>query len=56
MIPVDEYGFLGLKDASALPELQREGIFVAGACESPKDIESTIAQAQAVSSAVISEA
>ncbi|MHC4739109.1 MAG: FAD-dependent oxidoreductase [Planctomycetota bacterium] len=56
LIPVDEYGFLGLKDASALPELQREGIFVAGVCESPKDIESTIAQAQAVSAAIISEA
>lgn len=56
LIPVDEYGFLGLKDASGLPELQRKGIFVAGACESPKDIESTIAQAQAVSVAIIGEA
>jgi len=56
LIPVDEYGFLGLKDASGLPELQRKGIFVAGACESPKDIESTIAQAQAVSAAIIGEA
>ncbi|MHC4395130.1 MAG: FAD-dependent oxidoreductase [Planctomycetota bacterium] len=56
LVPVDEYGFLGFKDASALPGLQKKGIFVAGACESPKDIESTIAQAQAVSAAVISEA
>jgi heterodisulfide reductase subunit A len=52
--PVDEQGFFGLKGASALPALQREGIFVAGACESPKDIQSCMAQAEAVSAAVIS--
>jgi len=55
LIPVDEQGFFGLKDASPMPALQREGIFVAGACESPKDIQSCMAQAEAVSAAVISE-
>ncbi len=52
LVPVDEHGFLGIKGASCLPSLQREGIFVAGACESPKDIESCIRQAAAVSAAV----
>jgi len=52
MVPVDEQGFFGFKGASCLPSLQREGIFAAGACESPKDIESCIRQAAAVSAAV----
>ena len=56
LVPVDEQGFFGLKNASPLPALQREGIFVAGACESPKDIQSCMAQAEAVSAAVIGEA
>jgi heterodisulfide reductase subunit A len=55
-VPVDERGFFGLKNASALPALQQEGIFVAGACESPKDIQSCMREAEAVSAAVISEA
>ncbi|MFC1635338.1 NAD(P)-binding protein [Planctomycetota bacterium] len=54
LVPVNEQGFFGLKGASALPSLQREGIFVAGACESPKDIQSCMAQAEAVSAAIIS--
>jgi heterodisulfide reductase subunit A len=53
LIPLDRYGFFGFKNAGPLPELQREGIFVAGACESPKDIESSIAQAEAVCSAIL---
>jgi heterodisulfide reductase subunit A len=53
LVPVDEQGFFGLKSASPLPALQREGIFAVGACESPKDIESCMAQAEAASAAVI---
>lgn len=53
LVPVDEQGFFGFKNASSLPALQQEGIFVAGACESPKDIKSCMAQAEAVSAAVI---
>jgi len=53
-IAVDGQGFLGLKGPSALPEVQRQGIYVAGACESPKDIPCSIAQARAVSAAVLS--
>lgn len=56
LIPVDEQGFFGFKSASPLPALQQEGIFVAGACESPKDIQSCMAQAEAVSAAVLGEA
>jgi heterodisulfide reductase subunit A len=52
-VPIDEQGFFGFKNASALPELQQQGIFVAGTCESPKDIKSCMAQAEAVSTAII---
>lgn len=52
-VPVDEQGFFGFKNASPLPALQQEGIFVAGTCESPKDIKSCMAQAEAVSAAII---
>ena len=55
LVPLDEQGFFGLKGAAALPALQREGIFVAGACESPKDIQSCMAQAEMVSAAVLSD-
>jgi len=55
LVPTDEAGFVGLKGAGALAELQRKGIFVVGAAESPKDIASSMAQAQAVSAVVISE-
>lgn len=55
-VPVDEHGFFGFKGASALPGLQREGVFVAGACESPKDIAGCMREAAAVSAAVISGA
>jgi len=56
LVPLDEQGFVGFKTASSLPALGREGIFVAGACESPKDIQSCIAQAEAVSAALLGEA
>jgi len=52
-LPLDEYGFFGLKGASALPDLQQRGIYVAGACEAPRDIAGTIAQAEAVAGAVL---
>ena len=55
LVPVDEQGFFGLKSATCMPTLQREGVFTAGACESPKDIESCIVQAEAVSAAIIAE-
>jgi heterodisulfide reductase subunit A len=54
LVPLDEQGFFGLKGASALPALQREGMYVAGACESPKDIQSCMTQAEMVSAAIIS--
>lgn len=50
----DEQGFFGVKGASALPDLRREGVYVVGACESPKDMAGCIAQSEAVSTAVLS--
>ncbi len=55
-IPIDEQGFFGLKNADAQPDLQRRGIYVAGASESPKDIAGSIAQAQAVSAMILAAA
>ncbi|MHC4124243.1 MAG: FAD-dependent oxidoreductase [Planctomycetota bacterium] len=55
LLPVDEQGFLGFKNTCPLPALERGGIFAVGACEGPKDIESCMAQAEAVSAAIISE-
>ena len=52
LVPLDEQGFFGFKNASALPALQQDGIFVAGACESPKDIKSCMAQAKAISAVI----
>ncbi len=54
-VPLDEQGFFGLKTASPLPDMQRAGVFVVGACESPKDIAGCIAQAEAVSAMVLAE-
>jgi len=54
-VALDEQGFFGLKGASPFPDLQREGIYVAGASESPKDMAGCIAQAEAVSARVLSE-
>lgn len=53
-LAVDEQGFLGLNGVSNFPDLQRDGVFVAGACESPMDIAGSIAQAEAVSTAILS--
>ena len=55
LVPVDEYGFFGFKNASALPTLQKKAIYTAGACESPKDIQSCMAQAEAVSAAILND-
>ena len=55
LAPIDSQGFFGIKGASALPDMQREGIYAAGASESPKDIAGSIAQAQAVCAAIMSE-
>ena len=55
LVAVDEQGFFGLKGAGALPAMQQEGIFAVGACEGPKDIESCMRQAEAVSAAIISD-
>ena len=54
-IAVDQQGFFGLKNVMGLPDLQREGIYVVGASESPKDIAGCIAQAEAVSALVLSQ-
>jgi len=54
-VPLDENGFVGLRGISCMPDLQREGVFAAGACESPKDIAGCMAQAEAVSALVLSE-
>jgi len=53
-VPLDEYGFFGLKGPSGLPDLQRRGIYTVGACESPKDIAQSIAQSKAVSTLILS--
>ena len=53
-VALDEQGFFGVKEAAALPDLRREGVFVVGACESPKDMAGCIAQAEAISATVLS--
>jgi len=53
-VALDEQGFFGLKGVTGLPDLQREGVYVIGASESPKDIAGSIAQAEAVSALVLS--
>ncbi len=55
-IASDAQGFLGLKRAAAQPDLQRPGIYVAGAAESPKDIAGCIAQAESVSALILGAA
>ncbi len=54
-VPLDEQGFFGLKGATALPDLQKAGIYVVGTSESPKDIAGSMAQAQAVSVTILGE-
>ena len=52
-VPLDDQGFFGRKCASAFPDVQQEGIYVVGTCESPKDIAGSMAQAEAVSTAIL---
>jgi heterodisulfide reductase subunit A len=52
-IAVDDQGFFGLKGAGCIPDLQREGLFVVGTCESPKDIAGCITQAEAVTARIL---
>ena len=45
-IETDEYGFINLPDPDMRPvDTSREGVFVAGYCEGPKDITESVAQA-----------
>ncbi|MFH1322988.1 MAG: CoB--CoM heterodisulfide reductase iron-sulfur subunit A family protein [Methanobacteriota archaeon] len=44
-IEVNEYGFFKVKDALLAPlDARKEGIFLAGYCEAPKDIPDSVAQ------------
>lgn len=52
-LPVDEQGFLGIKGAAGLAETHRPRVFLAGACEAPKDIAASISQAESVCAAVL---
>lgn len=52
-IPLDEYGFFGLKTADGLSDSQAENIFIIGACETPKDIAACVDQAEAVSARIL---
>ena len=54
-VAMDEHGFFGVKSASSMSDTQKEGIFAAGSCASPKDIAGCIAQAQAVSAIVLQD-
>ena len=54
-IPVDEHGFMGIKGATGLADTQRPRVFLAGACEAPKDIAASISQAESVCAAVLGE-
>ncbi len=53
-IPRDVDGWFGELDYNADPtETERGGVFVAGACQAPKDIPDTVAQASAVAAGVL---
>jgi len=50
----DEYGWFSELDYNADPTgTERGGVFVAGACQAPKDIPDTVAQASAVAAGVL---
>jgi heterodisulfide reductase subunit A2 len=54
-VPVDEHGFLSEAHPKLRPvETQVAGVFLAGACQAPKDIPDTVAQASGASSKVLS--
>jgi heterodisulfide reductase subunit A len=52
-MPVDEQGFLGVKGAGGLADTGQPRVFLAGACEVPKDIAASISQAEAVCATVM---
>jgi len=53
-IPRDQDGWFSELDYNADPtETERGGVFVAGMCQSPKDIPDTVAQASAVAAGVL---
>ncbi|MGD9109427.1 MAG: FAD-dependent oxidoreductase [Phycisphaerales bacterium] len=54
-IATDEYGFFGLKSASAISDLQHKGVYAIGTCEGPKDIKDSITQAEAVSAMILGD-
>lgn len=50
----DEYGWFSELDYNSDPtDTERGGVFVAGACQAPKDIPDTVAQASAVAAGVL---
>jgi len=54
-VPVDEHGFLSEAHPKLRPvETQVAGVFLAGACQAPKDIPDTVAQASGAASKVLS--
>lgn len=54
-VPVDEHGFLAEAHPKLRPvETQVAGVFLAGACQAPKDIPDTVAQASGAASKVLS--
>ncbi|MFH1615057.1 MAG: hydrogenase iron-sulfur subunit [Planctomycetota bacterium] len=55
LLAVDDNGFMGLKGPAATADTQREGIYVIGTAEAPKDIADCIAQAEAVSAMVMGQ-
>ena len=53
-VPVDEHGFLSEAHPKLRPiETQVAGVFLAGACQAPKDIPDTVAQASGAASKVL---
>jgi heterodisulfide reductase subunit A len=53
-VPRDTYGWLSELDYNGDPtDTERGGVFVAGACQGPKDIPDTVAQASAVAAGVL---
>jgi heterodisulfide reductase subunit A len=55
-VELDEYGFFKVKDLIRAPvETTRSGIYVAGYCQSPKDIPDAVSQASAAAACAIGD-
>jgi heterodisulfide reductase subunit A2 len=53
-VSTDQYGWFSELDYNADPtDTERGGVFVAGACQAPKDIPDTVAQASSVAAGVL---